>query len=82
MNELSVQDVVIAVLGEMGQYPAPGTLVCTFALSEGCLVAQKFFYEGGYAVWVASRGTVSFYDDAGKMLKTISLQETNKKIAA
>jgi hypothetical protein len=97
MNK-SVQDAVIATLKEMGLRPAPGTLPCTFALSEGRLVAQKFFYEGGYAVWVAARGTVSFYDedggllieknaivvydDGGKLLKTVSLEISGREKAA
>jgi hypothetical protein len=81
MNE-SVQDVVIAAIKEMGLRPAPGALPCTFALSEGRLVAQKFFYEGGYAVWAAGRGTVSFYDDEGKLLKTVGAGVAESGIAA
>ena len=72
VNE-SVQDVVIATLTEMGLCPAPSSLLRTFALSEGRLVAQKFFYEGGYAVWVAGCGTVSFYDEDGGLLGSVGL---------
>jgi len=94
MNE-SVQNVVIATLKEMGLSPAPGTLPCIFALSEGRLVAEKFFYDGGYAVWVAARGTVSFYDEDGGLLieknaieiyddelKTVNLKTLEQKKAS
>jgi hypothetical protein len=82
MNESSVQDVVIATLKEMGLRPAPGTLPFTFALSEGRLVAQKFFYEGGYAVWVTARGTVSFYDEDGGLLRSVGVGVAASGIAA
>ena len=81
VNE-SVQVAVIAKLKEMGLRPAPGALSCTFALSEGRLVAQKFFYEGGYAVWITGRGTVDFYDDAGKLLETVGVGVAESGIAA
>ena len=67
----SVQDVVVATLTEMGLCPAPGTLLHTFVLSEGNVVAQKFFYEGGYAVWVAGCETVSFYNEDGGFLRSV-----------
>jgi hypothetical protein len=78
----SVQDVVIATLTEMGLCPAPGTLLHTLALSEGHLVAQKFFYDGGYAVWVAGRKTVSLYDEDGGLLRSVSLGVAEGGIAA
>ena len=81
MNK-SVQDVVITTLNGMGLWPIRGTLPCTYALSEGRLVAQKFFYEEGYAVWVAGRGTVDFYDEDGKLLRTVSLEISSGEKAA
>ncbi len=67
----SVENTVIAALTEMGI--SPDTLPCTFSLSEGRLVAQKFFYEGGYAVWAAGSGTLRFYDDNGKLLRSVGV---------
>ncbi len=81
MNE-SVQDAVIATLKEMGKYPAPGTLFSTFAIREGRLVAQNFIYEGGYAVWITGRGTVSFYGKNGGLLKTVAFGVAASGIAA
>jgi hypothetical protein len=82
MNE-SVQDIVIATLKELGLCPAPGTLFSTFALGEGHrLVAQNFIYEGGYAVWLTGRGTVSFYDEDGGLLRSVALGMAESGIAA
>ena len=81
MNE-SVQDAVAAILERMGLCPAQGTLFSTFALSEGRLVAQKFFYPGGYAVWVADRGTVSFYDENGGLTRSVTLGVATSGMAA
>ena len=78
----SVQVVIIASLKEMGLGSAPGALPCTLALSEGRLVARKVFYEGGYAVWVAECEMINFYDEAGKLLKTVALDSVDRKHAA
>lgn len=82
MNESAVDSVVIVTLRGLGLCPAPGKLHCTFALCEGRLVARKFLYEGGYAVWAASRGTVNFYDDDGKLLETVALERRGGDKAA
>ena len=81
MNQ-PVEDVVVATLKEMGLRPAPGPLLCASALSEGQLVVQKFLYAGGYAVWVAGRGTVSFHDDDGRLLRSVGLGVAERAVAA
>jgi hypothetical protein len=78
----SAQNAVIATLKEMGLRPTPGTLPCTFALSEGRLVAQKFFYEGGYAVWEVGRGTLDFYAEDGGLLRSVGIGVADSGIAA
>ena len=77
MNQ-PVEDVVIATLKEMGLRPAPGPLLCTPAHHEG----QTFLYAGGYAVWVAGRGTVSFHDDDGRLLRSVGLGVAERAVAA
>jgi hypothetical protein len=67
----SGKNAVVAALTEMGI--SPGTLPCTFSLSEGRLVAQKFFFEGGYAVWATGSGTLRFFDDDGKLLRSVGV---------
>ena len=81
MNE-SVLNIVVATLKEMGLRPAAGEPVSTFALSEGHLVAQKFLYEGGYAVWVAALAKVSFYDEDGGLLRSVRVAVAESGLAA
>jgi hypothetical protein len=77
MND-SAQDVLIGAFKDMGF--CPGRLVRTFALSEGRVVAQKFFYEGGYAVWAA--GAISFYDEDGRLLRSLRFGAAKSDVAA
>ena len=78
----SVPDLVIDTLKEMGIFPPPGSILHTFALAEGRLVAEKFHYDDGYAVWVADASKVDFYDDEGTLLKTVNVEATQKETAA
>jgi hypothetical protein len=78
MNQ-SIHDLVTATLREMGIVPAPGTLQQTFALGEGRLVAEKFRYDGGYAVWVVGRGSVDFYDEDGSLLRSVGVEAADEQ---
>ena len=72
------QDSVAATLRKMG--------ICasmrTFLIQKGYFVGHKYRFDGGYAIRLAGKSAIEVYDDAGKMLKTVSLQETDKKDAA
>ena len=41
-------------------------------------MAQKFFYEGGYAVWEVGRGTLDFYDEDGCLLRSVGVAASEK----
>jgi hypothetical protein len=73
MNE-QIENVVISVLKMMGVE----TLLRTFALCEGRVVAQKFSYDGGYAVWIAGSGTISIYDADGRLLRSLHVAQHGK----
>ena len=57
-------------------------MVRTFLLCDREFIGQRFRCEGFQAVLLAGSGVVEFYDQAGKLLKTVSLKETDKKSAA
>ena len=61
---------------------ATGSVVRTFLLHDCQFVGQKFHYEGFQAVLLAGKDETEFYDDAGELLKTVRLEETDKKVAA
>jgi hypothetical protein len=76
-----LQDLVKHALNEMG-IPAPSTLMHVLALREGRLVAEKFHYEEGYAIWMVDSDVVEFYGREGKLLKTVAIALAEKGEAA
>jgi len=74
-----MEDVVTATLQEMGLCVAP---MRTILIQKGYLVGHKYRFDGGYAVWLIETNAIEVYDDDGKLLKSVRLEETNKKSAA
>jgi hypothetical protein len=61
---------------------ATGSVVRTFLLRDRQFVGQRFRCGGFQAVLLAGKGEIEFYDEGGVLLKTVRLEETNKKAAA
>ena len=61
---------------------ATGPMIRSVLLKDRYFVGQKFRCDGFQAVLLAGGGVVEFYDQAGMLLKTVSLAETDKKAAA
>ncbi len=74
-----IQDPVTATLKEMGLCVAP---IRTFLIQNRYFVGHKYRFDGGYAVWPIEKNAIEVSDDAGKLLKTVSLEKTDKKSAA
>ena len=73
-------DLVTASLKEMGINVVP---MRTILIKNGYFVGHKHrFHDGGYAIRLAGKNAIEIYDDSGKLLKTVSLAETDKKYAA
>ena len=49
---------------------------------RGISSATSIASDGGYAIRLAGKNAIEVYDDDGKLLKTVSLEETEKKDAA
>jgi ABC-type Fe3+-hydroxamate transport system substrate-binding protein len=54
----------------------------TILIQKGYFVGHKYRFDGGYAIRLAGKNAIEIYDDDGKMLKTVSLEEIEKKDAA
>ena len=54
----------------------------TVLIQKGYFVGHKYRIDGGYAVWLIENKAIEIYDDEGKLLKAVSLEETDKKDAA
>jgi hypothetical protein len=68
-----VETAVIAALAGMGLMRT-GPHLRTVAIREDQFVAEKFLFDGGYAVWARPTDRLSIYDDSGCLLYTVSLQ--------
>jgi hypothetical protein len=77
----SIHDFVADALRAMG-IPVACSLPSALALREGRLVAEKFLYAGGYAVWQAGRNVVEFFDQEGKRLQTLPVDVARTKTTA
>ncbi len=64
----SVYETVIAVIREMGI--ADTSLVRTILIQDNYFAGRKYYYTGGFAICMAARGVVEFYNDDGELLKT------------
>jgi hypothetical protein len=78
----SLRDVVAGILSEELGLAGHGELIRTLALREGHLVAEKFRYDGGYAIWSVGGRMVEFYDDDGNLVKCVPLVRAAKSDAA
>ena len=78
-NMEEVQDLVAATLREMGICVAP---MRTILIQKGYFVGHKYRFDGGWAIRLAGKKVIEVYDDDGNLLKTVSLEETDKKDAA
>jgi len=74
-----MEEVVTATLAEMGIHVAP---MRTILIQKGYFVGHKYRFDGGYAVWLIEKNAIEVYDDEGKLSKTVTLEETDKKSAA
>ncbi len=68
----SMHDLVTATLTELG-VSAPTSLIQTLLLQDGYFVGYKFRYDGGHAILPAGRDKIAFFDDQGKLLKTVAV---------
>ena len=69
-----IHDLMAATLSELG-LPAPTNFIQTMLMKDRYFVGWKFHYDGGYAIWLADGSTIEFYDERGKLLKTVALED-------
>ena len=77
---ISIHDFMAATLAELG-IPTPTPIIQTMLMRDGYFVGHKLRYDGGHAILRADGRTMEFYDEKGKLLKTIT-REAGKEAAA
>jgi hypothetical protein len=76
----SIHDVVAATLQELGLGTAPAFR--TILLRDQRFFGHKFHFDGGYAIWLAEKSLIEFFDDGGTLLKTVSTAGADQKKTA
>ena len=70
---------VTATLARMGLCVVPSR---TILIQKGYFFGHKYRFEGGNAIRLAGKNAIEIYDDAGELVETVSLEETDKEDAA
>jgi hypothetical protein len=69
----SSHELVVATLIGLG-LPGPVEIIQTMLMKDGYFVGYKFRYNGGYAILPAGGNTIEFYNEEGKLLKTVAVE--------
>jgi hypothetical protein len=80
MNQ-SILNLVAATLSELG-LPAPTNSIPTMLMKDGYFAGHKLRYDGGCAILWAANDVIEFYDEQGKLLKTVGIETPEKGAAA
>ena len=74
-------ETIAAGLSQLGM---PG-LPCqstTFLIRDGHCAGRRFLFEGIQAIWLMSENVVRFYNQKGRMLKSVTIGTDAKEKAA
>ena len=77
----SIPERVSATLAKFG-LPAPTSVIQTMLMHDGYFVGHKLRYDGGCAILWAASDAIEFYDEQGKLLRTIGMETQEKGAAA
>ena len=75
-----LNQILVRTFAELGASEAP--LTRTILLKDRYFVGYRYYCGGMQAVLLADTREIKFYDETGGLLKKLSLEETEKKIAA
>jgi hypothetical protein len=70
-----------AVFHELGM-SEPTCRYTTFLIRDGYCFGRRFLFDGIQAVWVIADNVVRFYDENGRMLKSVKVKTAEQEKAA
>jgi hypothetical protein len=70
----SIPERVAATLAEFG-LPTPTNFIQTMLMHDGYFVGWKCRYDGGHAILHTSGNAIEIFDEQGKSLKMIALEQ-------
>ena len=72
---------IAAALSELGlpELPCRGT---TMLIQDGYCTGQRFLFDGIEAIWLIAENVVRFYDEQGRLLKSVGARRVGLDKAA
>jgi hypothetical protein len=72
---------IAAALSELGlpEQPCRST---SFLIQNGYCTGQRFQFDGMEAIWMISENVIRFYDENGRMLKSVGVGPVEQDVAA
>jgi hypothetical protein len=72
---------IAAALSELGlpEQPCRST---SFLIQDGYCTGQRFLFDGIEAIWLIAENVVRFYDENGRMLKSVGFGTVQQHKAA
>jgi hypothetical protein len=72
---------IAAALSELGlpEQPCRST---SFLIQNGYCTGQRFLFDGIEAIWLIAENTIQFYDENGRLLKSVSVGTVEDRKAA
>ncbi len=71
---------IAAGLSELGMPDLPCRST-TFLIRDGHCVGQRFLFDGVQVVWLIAENVVQFYDEKGRMLKSVEVEAAEREAA-
>jgi hypothetical protein len=72
---------IAAALSELGMPHSPCRST-TMLIHDGYCTGQRFLFDGIEAIWLIAENTIRFYDENGRMMKSVGLGTVKQDKAA
>ena len=72
---------IAAALSELGVPPSPSRST-SYLVQDGYCTGQRFLFDGIEAIWMIAENVVRFYDENGRMLKSVAVGSVEQDKAA
>ena len=76
----SLHQTIAAGLADLGMPDLPCRST-TFLIHDGYCFGQRFVFDGVQAVWLIAENVVQFYDENGRVLKSVDVGAVQREAA-
>jgi hypothetical protein len=76
----SLHEAIAAGLSQLGMPDLPCRRT-TFLIRDGNCAGQRFLFDGLQAIWLIAENVIQFYDETGRMLRTVEARAAEGEAA-